>query len=309
MHPRNRHQGHYDFAALTQALPELRPHVVTSPRGEATIDFASPEAVKALNRALLKVQYGIHRWDVPRGYLCPAVPGRADHIHALADLLAESRGGEIPRGDAVRVLDIGVGANCIYPIVGRAEYGWSFVGVDTDPVALKSAEKIVNDNPVLKGGVTFRLQTSYSNVFKLLVRDGDRFDLTVCNPPFHTSQVAAQEAAERKWRQLGKAPAPRHGNKPPPALNFGGQGTELWAPGGESAFIERLARESSQIPAAVAWFSTLVSDVDHLDELYQSLTKFRVTDCRTLEIEHGQKKSRVVAWTYQNEKALRAWKS
>jgi 23S rRNA (adenine1618-N6)-methyltransferase len=40
----------------------------------------------------------------------------------------------------VRVLDIGVGANCVYPLIGHAEYGWRFLGVDIDEAALANAQ-------------------------------------------------------------------------------------------------------------------------------------------------------------------------
>jgi 23S rRNA (adenine1618-N6)-methyltransferase len=43
----------------------------------------------------------------------PSIPGRADYIHYIADLLAESNNGIIPRSWD-QGLDIGIGANCIY---------------------------------------------------------------------------------------------------------------------------------------------------------------------------------------------------
>ena len=101
-HPRNRHQGRYDVAALVEASPELGPFVLRTPGGALSIDFADPRAVKALNLALLTAHYGVRGWDIPEGYLCPPIPGRADYVHHLADLLARRRGGAIPRGAAVR---------------------------------------------------------------------------------------------------------------------------------------------------------------------------------------------------------------
>lgn len=160
LHPRNRHSGRYDFTQLTLVHPELAAFVSPSPRGEPTIDFSDPEAVKALNCALLKRFYGVSKWDVPAGYLCPPIPGRADYLHHLADLLASSNEGAIPRGEEVRILDIGVGANCIYPLIGFGEYGWSFVGSDVDPVALASARQILEWNPKLKSSVEIRQQLS-----------------------------------------------------------------------------------------------------------------------------------------------------
>ncbi|MGL5596867.1 MAG: RlmF-related methyltransferase, partial [Aeromonas sp.] len=51
LHSRNRHVGGYDFAALCQRTPELGRHVFVNQYGTQTLDFANPDAVKALNRA------------------------------------------------------------------------------------------------------------------------------------------------------------------------------------------------------------------------------------------------------------------
>ena len=88
LHPRNRHSGRYDFPKLIAACPELGEYVILNPYGKQSIDFANPDAVRVFNRALLRQFYGIQHWDIPAGYLCPPVPGRADYLHGLADLLA-----------------------------------------------------------------------------------------------------------------------------------------------------------------------------------------------------------------------------
>ncbi|MCP5854081.1 RlmF-related methyltransferase, partial [Klebsiella pneumoniae] len=88
--------------------------------------------------------------DIPADYLCPPIPGRADYIHVAADLLAEDNAGEVPKGAQVRALDIGVGVNCIYPLLGHSDYRWRFLGSDIDPVALASAKAIVQANNLSK---------------------------------------------------------------------------------------------------------------------------------------------------------------
>ncbi|CAG0910651.1 unnamed protein product, partial [Cyprideis torosa] len=90
--------------------------------GNESIDFSNPLAVKALNKSLLLHHYNITYWDIPKTNLCPPIPGRADYIHYIADLLSLSNKNLIPMGEDVRGLDIGVGANCIYPIIGHQEY-------------------------------------------------------------------------------------------------------------------------------------------------------------------------------------------
>ena len=299
LHPRNPHRERYDFPKLILAHPELGQFVAKNKYGDDSIDFANPEAVKALNRALLHDFYGITNWDIPKNYLCPPIPGRADYIHYAADLLASSNLGKIPRGAEVRVLDIGVGANCIYPIIGTIEYGWSFVGADINPVSLKSAKAIVELNSVLQGRVELRLQSNEKSIFKGLIKKEEYFDLTTCNPPFHASLEEAQSGTKRKWKNLGKSI--KHEKQ---TVNFGGQGAELWCEGGELAFIQRMVRESVEFKNQVKWFSTLVSKEQTLPALEKTLKEVQARRWETIDMAQGQKKSRVVAWSFTEARTM-----
>lgn len=298
MHPRNKHSGRYDLDALAKSVPELASFARLNPAGEPTVDFADPAAVKALNRALLKTYYGVEHWDIPPGYLCPPVPGRADYVHHAADLLASVNGGTPPRGDSVRVLDVGVGANCIYPIIGRAEYGWRFVGTEIDLAALAGAQKTVEANPSLFQGVKLRAQKP-PWVLKGLLKPEERFDLTLCNPPFFASLEESQAESRRKWDNLDRAQTGK---------NFGGQGGELWTPGGEAAFAFRLIEESAALGAQVFWFSTLISRSANLPGVSKALARVKASVTRVVDMSQGQKKSRLVAWTFLDEKRREQWR-
>jgi len=111
LHPNNRHLGEkgtaYDFAQLTKVNPSLKPFVQMSPRGNKTINFSDDVAVKTLNQSLLMAFYNIQFWDLPSNFLCPPVPGRADYIHYIADLIGDSQ----IQQKQVKGLDIGTGAN------------------------------------------------------------------------------------------------------------------------------------------------------------------------------------------------------
>ena len=302
LHPRNRHQGRYDFPALIKAHPDLARFTITNPYGNPSIDFANPEAVRVFNRALLKAQYGIAHWDIPADYLCPPIPGRADYIHVLADLLAEDNAGEVPRGAQVRALDIGVGANCIYPLLGHSDYRWRFVGTDIDAVALASANAIVQANKLDKA-ISLRLQAQPRHILSGLLQDGERFEVTLCNPPFHASREEATRGSQRKWKNLGKQDPKRK----LPVLNFGGQNNELWCEGGEIRFVTQLVNESVQYAQQVLWFSSLVSKASNLPAIEAALKKVGAKALRTLEMGQGQKQSRLVAWSFHDDEARTAW--
>lgn len=293
LHPRNRHRERYDFAALVVACPELDRFLQISPRGDRTIDFADPAAVKALNRALLMQVYGVEGWDVPAGYLCPPIPGRADYVHHLADLLASDRAGKLKKGPKVRVLDIGTGANLVYPLIGHREYGWSFVATDIDGRALAAARRILASNADLPPVIELRRQMDSTRIFEGVVKPGERFHLCMCNPPFHASAAEAREGSERKWRNLGRDEEDRA-----PVLNFGGQGSELWCPGGEAAFVRRMVEESARMPETCRWFTALLSKSSNLRVVTKALHLAKARETRIIDMAQGQKKSRIVAWTF-----------
>ena len=248
LHPRNRHRTRYNFSELISTSPELKAFVRLNEYHDESIDFSNPAAVMMLNKALLKHYYDIHRWNLPSGYLCPPVPGRADHLHHLADLLASCNNEIIPIGTKIRCLDIGVGANCIYPIIGNKEYGWSFVGSDIDPAAIQSADKIVQENVSLNGKVELRLQGHATDIFRGIIQKDERFDLTICNPPFHASLQEAQSGTLRKLNNLNTKRITK------PTLNFGGKNTELWCEGGEEKFVQKMITESKQFHRPVFGF-------------------------------------------------------
>ncbi len=272
------------------ACPALGPFVQPHRLAGDTIDFSDPVAVLTLNRALLKLHYGIAHWDLPPGYLCPPIPSRADYLHTVADLLAADGP---PRRPTVRVLDIGTGANGIYPLLGTQIYGWHFVGTDVDPAAIDAARRNVAANPALAGKIEYRLQPSPREIFANVVQPDESFALSLCNPPFHASAEEAAAGTLRKLRNLGGKSSSR------PTLNFGGRSHELWCEGGEVAFVRRLITESATRPQLCTWFTTLVSKRASLPALHRALTQVRPTDVRTFALFAGQKQSRVLAWTFR----------
>ncbi len=301
LHHRNRYRTGYNFERLVAANAELKDYVQTHSDSRPTIDFADAASVKALNKALLMDAYKLDYWDIPDGYLCPPVPGRSDYIHHLADLLAVANNRKIPSGSQIRILDIGTGANVIYPIVGIREYGWSFAGTDIDTEALASAEKIMYGNASLKDRFELRLQADKNHVLDGVVLKDDHFDATICNPPFFASKQEALNAGLRKFRNLGKREPDRD------IRNFGGSDNELWIEGGELEFVRRMVKESRNYRSQVLWFTTLVSKKEHLPAIYNVFDEVEAVQVKTVAMSQGIKSSRFVAWSYLNAEQQEIW--
>ena len=82
----------------------------------------------------------------------------------------------------------------------------------------------------------------------------------------------------------------------------------MWYKGGEKAFLHNYLYESSLFKNQCFWYTTLVSNKENVKSMYVSLNKLGATTIKTLPIKIGQKKSRVVAWTFLNEDQQKQWK-
>ncbi|MFD1096646.1 23S rRNA (adenine(1618)-N(6))-methyltransferase RlmF [Salegentibacter chungangensis] len=285
MHPNNIHNAPYDFNVLTESNPELSKFVFVTPHGNKSIDFSEPDAVLQLNKAILSYHYQVKDWNIPENHLCPPIPGRADYIHHLADLLAEDGLEKNIKG-----IDIGVGANAIYPILGNRIYNWKMVGTDINETSVKAAKRNINANPGLSAAIEVRHQEDRGSIFKGMIKEKEYYNFSMCNPPFHASEKEANKAALRKLKNLE--------NEKNPKLNFGGQANELWCNGGESLFIKRMIKESVLFGSQVGWFTSLVSRKENLPKIYKQLKKLKAA-YRTVEMSQGNKKSRFIAWKFE----------
>jgi 23S rRNA (adenine1618-N6)-methyltransferase len=293
LHTRNIHKNGYDFPLLIKSCPPLNQYVGKNTHGNLSINFANPEAVKALNAALLEHHYGVKGWDIPDGALCPPIPGRVDYIHYVADLLGLNES----RANATRLLDIGTGANGIYPLLACKTYGWQCVGSDINTQSLENVSNILKHNIDLKNHFELRHQADKNQFFKGIIQPGEFFDVTVCNPPFHASEEDALKGSQRKINNL----ALNRGDDSPvknTPLNFGGLEAELWCKGGEALFLKKMVKESKEFATQVRWFTSLVSKGENVKSLVKLMNKSGATHVREIEMAQGNKITRVLAWTF-----------
>ena len=280
MHLKNLHRSNYNFIELTNTNPALAKYVFVNDYNQESIDFSDPHAVIELNRALLKHFYNVQDWTIPEGYLCPPIPGRVDYLLHIQDLIFNDT------TKTIKGLDIGVGANCIYPILATQQLGWNMVGSDIDETAVKFAKQ---NTLQFKEKIEIRHQTSNADIFKGVLHSNEFFDFTMCNPPFHASEKEATLGTLKKLNNLQNNPAFK--------LNFGGQANELWCNGGEALFIKRMIKQSILFKKQVGWFTCLVSKRSHLSKIHKQLEKLNVT-YKTVDMTQGNKKSRFIAWKF-----------
>lgn len=283
MHPNNPFLKAYDFDKLVLSVPSLAAYVFTNQYGTKTIKFSEQNAVKALNTALLKTQYNVN-WSIPEHNLCPPIPGRLDYLLHVKDLIDEELGVK-----EITLLDIGTGANLIYPILGTCHFNWKCVGSESNRNSFVNAQAIIENNVQLKT-IQLLIQDSTDKIFENIILTNDYFDVVVCNPPFFKNRQDAEKNNLRKVKNLKLTAAEK--------LNFGGLNNELWCKGGEEAFVKKMAIESVNFKNQIHWFTVLISNKDHLKNIKRTLNKLQATKVKVIDMEQGNKMSRFVAWTF-----------
>ncbi len=285
MHLNNIHNNqNYNFEKLQQVNSELKDFIFKNEYDTLTIDFSNPNAIIALNKALLIGHYNLIDWQLPKGYLCPPIPSRVDYIHHIADLLNSN-------SKKIKGIDIGVGANAIYSILGAQVYNWNMIGSDIHLKSVQAAKKNISLTPALHKKVKIIHQTNNANIFEGIINENDFFNFTMCNPPFHNSEEAAMKGTLRKLENLYKEKL---------ELNFGGQSNELWCNGGESLFIKRMIKQSVLFQKQVGYFTSLVSKKENLPKIEKQLSKLK-TSFKIIPMQHGNKKTRIIVWSFINK--------
>ena len=117
--------------------------------------------------------------------------GRQERAFAIGTVYKHLTKGRCPccdmerAGDDVSVLDVGCGANLIYPLLGAALHRWRFVGSDVTDVALEGAERNAAANPHLAHLIKLRRVEANSP----LGAAGDA-DIISCGPALNRRKAA-----------------------------------------------------------------------------------------------------------------------
>ncbi|OMO92825.1 Ribosomal RNA large subunit methyltransferase F-like protein [Corchorus olitorius] len=306
-----------DFALLASLYPSFKPFVFYSREGRPKIDWTDFNATRELTRVLLLHDHGLDWWipDGQLCPTVPNRSNYIHWIEDLlsSDIIPKTNS----NGDNVRGFDIGTGANCIYPLLGASLLGWSFVASDVTDVALEWAERNVKSNQHVSELIEIRKVKCSQNthtpevlnntestcseegeglpsssfhmpeskdkryhgppILVNVVRDGEKFDFCMCNPPFFES---IEEAGLN------------------PKTSCGGTHEEMVCPGGEKAFITCIIEDSAVLKQSFRWYTSMVGRKVNLKFLIAKLREVGVTIVKTTEFVQGQTCRWGLAWSF-----------
>ena len=302
MHPRNRYLNNPpDFHKLAEKYPPLARFL--SRKEENSFNAQDPEAMSTLINALFVVDFDIPEWQgVPEGYLLPSITRSLNYLHFLEDLLVESKNlsdyftteseeashtdkkprleTQVDENKLIYVLDVGVGASCVFPLLGCSLHeNWKFVGLDIDEKAISMAKinsKKFQDRIEIRKAITGELSRP-----KIVdnIKLNEKFHCLMCNPPFFSFEE--------------KNDNPR---------SFGGTSLERWCEGGEVAFVSSLIEESKNCQTNILWFTSMLGKKESIRPLLKKLNwETTCTTIRTFRLDQGNKNRWVIAWSFFTE--------
>ncbi|KAI8093706.1 S-adenosyl-L-methionine dependent methyltransferase [Halteromyces radiatus] len=287
MHPRNIYKDNPpDFTALAQQYESFRPFVLGGTR--PYIDFKNPEAVRELTCCLLKHDFDL---DVhfPLNRLCPPIPNRLNYLLWIEDLLEESSISDNKKN--VMGIDIGVGASCIYPLLGcQMHPHWRFLGTELDAESFDYAKKNVDRNG-LQDRISLVLNKDENKIF-LLDPSIDSYDFCMCNPPFYASQEELQQGLENKELE--------------PSAICTGTTSEMITEDGEYGFIKRMILESKRYKYRIQWYTSMMGLKRTIRPITQLLKQQGITNYVVTEFCQGRTKRWGIAWSFSSTRIVKS---
>lgn len=252
MHPENKYfENPPDFKLLAAKYPLFDKFVFQNKFGSFSINWKDRNALKELTRTLLIEDFNLSYWDIPDGYLIPSITSRCNYIHWIKDLL-NSDEFDLDKNEKIIGIDIGTGANCIYPLLGHQIFNWDFKASDINEESLNIAETIVEENN-LKSFITLCHQHDSFKIFENIIKKNDFFFFSMCNPPYFSLEEEI-----------------KHDN-PNTACEYNSK--EVYCEGGEFKFIIRMIEESEKFKFNVLWFTTLIGKKITLDKILKIISK------------------------------------
>lgn len=272
-----------DFNLLAQAIPAFAPYVLTTAKGAPTINFKDEAALRSLTSALLERDFSL-KLDLPPDRLCPIVPGRLEYVLWMLEI--SSYPSDPQAKEFITGIDIGTGASAIYALLAsRTLPNVRMVATDIDDHSLSYARRNIDQNS-LADRVALRKSNPATILFpEEIFANSQRFDFSMCNPPFYASAEEVAESLAAKEYD-------------PHAVCTGGS-TEMVTEGGEAAFVGRMVAESISLGDRVGWFSSLLGKLSSVIKLVELLQQHHIDNYAIKDVVHGKTKRWLLAWSLQ----------
>ena len=243
-----------DFLTLIKEFPELKKYKLKQNEDnedEFQFDWSNNELSLLMDKSILNYYFNIKYYDIPKGFLIPPIPSRINYINLINSIITKL----IKDIDIKNIIgiDIGTGANIIYPILGYSIYKWKFICTEINKEAYNNAKLILQKNN-LENNINIIKQNNKDNIFISILNRENKYIFSMCNPPYYNYENEIKLEDKKRDNEY----------------NF----DEIYYKNGEFGFFQRYFEESICYKNNVFLYTILIGKKINAENIYNKLSSY-----------------------------------
>ena len=271
-----------DFLLLIKEFPELKKYILKQDKDkkeEIAFDWSNNDLSLLMTKSILNYYFNIKYYHIPKGYLIPPIPSRLNYLNLIKSLLTSKYNGNIIN-DIIGI-DIGTGANIIYPILGNSLFKWKFICTEINDEAYNNAKIILQKNN-LEQNITLIKQKNKNNIFLGILNQENKYSFSICNPPYYDYETEIKLDDKKRDNEF----------------NF----DEVYYKQGEFGFFKRYFEESICYKKNIFLFSILIGKKSNSEFIYDKINSYNniIKLCGLKKIMTGNNVRYIIYWSFNN---------
>ena len=271
-----------DFLTLIKEFPELKKYILKQNEdneAEFQFDWSNNELSLLMDKSILNYYFNIKYYDIPKGFLIPPIPSRINYINLINSIITKLIN-DIDIKNIIGI-DIGTGANIIYPILGYSIYKWKFICTEINKEAYNNAKLILQKNN-LENNINIIKQNNKDNIFISILNRENKYLFSMCNPPYYNYENEIKLEDKKRDNEY----------------NF----DEIYYKNGEYGFFQRYFEESICYKNNVFLYTILIGKKINAENIYDKLSSYNdiIKIYNMQKILTGNNVRYIIYWSFFN---------
>ena len=263
---------------LIKEFPELKKYIIKHNDNELeefTFDWNNSDLSLLMTKSILNYYFNIKYYHIPKGFLIPPIPSRLNYLNLIFTLLKD-----ISEENVIGI-DIGTGANIIYPLLGNSLYNWKFICSEINNESYNNAKIILEKNN-LEQKINLIKQDNKNNIFLGILNREKKYIFSMCNPPYYDYEQEIKIEDKKRDNEF----------------NF----DEVYYEKGELGFFQRYFEESICYKKNIFLNTILIGKKSNSEIIYDKINTFKdiINLCDIKKIQTGNNVRYIIYWSFYN---------
>ena len=270
-----------DFSLLIKKFPELTKYtLLKNEDGEYSFNWSDNKLSLLITKCILDFYFKIKYYSIPNNFLIPPVPSRLNYINLIKTLLISFNILTSKEENEIIGIDIGTGANLIYPLLGYSLYKWKFICSEINNEAFENSIKIIKENK-LEEYIKLIKQKYKNYIFVGIINREKKYTFSICNPPYYDYEDEIKKEDKNKNCEY----------------NF----DEIYYKNGEVGFFNKYFQESLCYSKNIFLFTYLIGKKSNAEKIYDQISEDKnIKYCDMKKIKTGNNIRYIIFWTFFN---------